>query len=57
MIVGNASIVEGPLDGSGLTPDSYDVIVLEGAVDHFKNGAHFVSPNAKLSGGGSRAFD
>lgn len=30
---GNGSIVEGPLDGSSLASDSYDVIIIEGAVD------------------------
>lgn len=31
--IANAGIVEGPLDGSGLPRDSFDVVVVEGALD------------------------
>jgi len=36
--IGNASIVEGPLDGAGLARDSFDVVVVEGALDDEPDG-------------------
>jgi len=37
-LVGTGSVVQGPVDGSSLTGEAYDVIVVEGAIDSAPNG-------------------
>jgi protein-L-isoaspartate(D-aspartate) O-methyltransferase len=48
--IGNAAIAEGPLDGSGLAAGSFEVILLEGAVDKVPDGLlHLLADGGRLA--------